>query len=236
MSKVAFQHCSFHHIKFQYTGLNTNLFIQDTVVTYCTSADTNLPLFFMQTLYNYNASIFIKNVEFSHNKSPIIYATQFEEIFMDGTSFVMNGKDISNLSLVTISGSYITLKHSTFNHTLGTAIEIKNAKNFTGSNIVFLSNNGSVGSCLVVKRHSNVNLLHTVFRQNSNPVVYVKDKDDVKILLQVCLIIIFILHLLHHSFFETFLYQQAKVSMFLRLYIHLFKPSKQPLFLLYIYM
>ncbi|CAB4031051.1 Hypothetical predicted protein [Paramuricea clavata] len=186
MSKVTFQHCTLEHVNFQFTGLNTNLLIQNTAVSHCSSQSTEIPLFFMQILYNYSTSIFIQNSTFSYNKSPIIYAMQFQEIFMEDTLFLKNGKDISSLPLLTVSGSSVVLKNSIFNHTLGTSIEVKNVKNFKASKVVFLSNNGSIGSCLVVKRHSNVSLVDTIFKQNTNPVVFVKDNDGINILLKTC--------------------------------------------------
>ncbi len=142
----------------------------------------------MQILYNYGASIFIQNSTFSFNKSPIIYAMQFEEIFIEDTLFLKNGKDVSSFSMLAVSGSSVVIKNSNFNHILGTAIEVKNVKNFTASKVVFLSNNGSTGSCLVVKRHSNVTLVETIFKENTNPVVSVRNNDGVNISLQVWLI------------------------------------------------
>ena len=210
MSKVTFQHCTLEHVNFQFTGLNTNLLIQNTAVSHCSSQSTEIPLFFMQILYNYSTSIFIQNSTFSYNKSPIIYAMQFQEIFIEDTLFLKNGKDISSSPLLTVSGSSVILKNSIFNHTLGTAIEVKNVKNFKASKVVFLCNNGSTGSCLVVKRHSNVSLVDTIFKQNTNPVVFVKDNDGINILLKVWFISCFAFT----HFFNYFQLFQPSISSF----------------------
>ena len=200
MSEVTFHHCTLEHINFQFTGLNTKLALQNTAVSHCTTPNSDLPLFFMQTLYNFNATLSIKNSTFLHNKSPIIYAMQFEEIFMEDTLFLKNGKDIfSNMSMLTVSGSYVILKTSSFFNTLGTVVEVQNVKNFTVRKAIFIGNKG-VSSCLLVKQHSNISFTDMIFKQNSNPVVFVRDNDGVNILIKVRFIPLYLLSLTYYIY------------------------------------
>ena len=130
---------------------------------------------------------------------------QFQEILIQNTSFLRNGKDItSDTSMVKVSGSSVTLKNSVVNRTLGTAIEVKNVKDFTADGVLFLFNNGSAGSCLVVKNHSNVSLVDTIFKQNTNPVIDVKNNDGINISLEVWFISSLPFYSLSLFFFDTY--------------------------------
>ena len=100
--------------------------------------------------------------------------------------FLTNGKEVvSSLSMLTVSGSSVILKNSNFTYTLGTVIEVKNVKNFMVGEAFFLGNKGSASSCILVKGHNNISLQDTVFKQNTNPIVSVRDNDGVSISLKV---------------------------------------------------
>ena len=206
LCNITFHNCTFEDTNLQFTGLNTNLLIRNTLVRNCSSQGTNIPLFFMQLFYNYAARLFIQNSKFLYNKSPIIYAMQFEEILVQDTLFLKNGKDItSSTSMVKVSGSSVILRNSIVNGTLGPAIEVKNVNDFTSNKVVFVSNNGTTASCLVVKNHSNVSLVDTAFKQNTNPVISVND-DGINISLKVCFTFLHnsFIFLPHISFFPAF--------------------------------
>lgn len=185
-SEVSFWHCTFENLNFYFTGLSLNLSIQNTTIRNCSSQSTHLPLFFMQVLsYSYDTTIFIQNSTFSNNRSPIMYALQFHQIHLENVLFLKNGRDLINMPMLTVSGSSVIIEKSLFSLNLGTAINVKNVGKFRVSKVQFLSNNVLNGSCLVVKRHSNVSLVDTIFKQNTNPVVFLKDGDGVQVLLKV---------------------------------------------------
>lgn len=186
-SYITFEHSLLENSNVQFTGINTNFVILDTSVNNCTSGDPNLPLFLLHTTYSYQAEVFISNSTFSNNLSPIFYAIQLHGIYVRNSIFLKNGIRVSsNGSLMTIGASSVTLEDVEINQTLGTGIEVNSVKHFIARNLVFVANDGFNGSCLLVHRHSNISLVHSFFNHNANPVIYIKDKDNVNIIVKEC--------------------------------------------------
>ena len=186
-SNVKFENSLLQDSFIQFTGLNTNLAIFNTSVYNCTSGDHDIPLFVLQTMYSYQASLSIDNSTFSNNQSPILYATQLHDISVENTIYLKNGQTTSNDgSLITISAFSILLQNLKFNQSSQTPIKVLDVTtNLTARNLVFSFNNGSKGSCFFINRHSNISLKHSFFESNTNPVIYIKDKDGVNIVVKV---------------------------------------------------
>ena len=186
MSDITFENSSIEDCTVQFTGLNTNLYILNSKVHNCTSGDQNVPLFLLQAMYSYQPGLFIEDSTFSNNSRPIMYIMQLHEVLIKNTTCLYNDlSTISNRSLITISASSILLQSSEFSHTLGTVMDVISATNFTARDIVFSSNNGSRGSCLLIHRHSNISVVQSYFKHNANPVIYIGDNDRVNIAVQV---------------------------------------------------
>lgn len=186
-SDVKFENSLLQDSYIQFTGLNTNLAIFNTSVSNCTSGERDIPLFLLQTMYSYQASLFIDNSTFSNNPTPILYATQLHDISVENTIYLKNGQTTpTNGSLITISALSILLRDLKFNQSSQTPIKVLDVTiNLTARNLVFSFNNGSKGSCLFINRHSNISLMNSFFESNTNPVIYIEDKDDVNILVKV---------------------------------------------------
>ena len=186
-SNVKFENSLLQDSFIQFIGLNTNLAIFNTSVYNCTSGDHDIPLFVLQTMYSYQASLSIDNSTFSNNQSPILYATQLHDISVENTIYLKNGQTTSNDgSLITISAFSILLQNLKFNQSSQTPIKVLDVTtNLTARNLVFSFNNGSKGSCFFINRHSNISLKHSFFESNTNPVIYIKDKDGVNIVVKV---------------------------------------------------